>query len=314
MAGGIISGNMADGGGGGVYVCWGYFPMTGGTITGNAAGDEGGGVYMYDGTFTVSGSPVVSDNTNSVGEAKNVYLKDWFLGNGYAIAVSNLTAGAHIGVKTETAPTLSNPVTFATDASAGDVACFFSDVFGYEVKLDGSDLQLVGELPQGFKDPEGREIEDYGVIEWLSNNGFTQADIDALGDDSAATDKLYECFLLNCDFTVQGAGATLSITGIAVTNGVVSITVQLERKAPLGAIIGWLNIYGTDDLAAGFGRYPIEDVSIDFGTDDQFFDIAPTSGTVTQSVTANFSVNVVSSKFFKAEIGVLISYEPEEWW
>ena len=165
-----------------------------------------------------------------------------------------------------------------------------------------------------FKDPEGREIEDYGVIEWLSNNGFTQADIDALGDDSAATDKLYECFLLNCDFTVQGAGATLSITGIAVTNGIISITVQLERTAPLGAIIGWLNIYGTDDLAAGFGRYPIEDVSIDFGTDDPFFDIAPTSGTVTQSVTATLSVNVVSAKFFKAEIGVLIYYEPEEWW
>ena len=54
--------------------------------------------------------------------------------------------------------------------------------------------------PLSFKDPEGREIEDYGVIEWLSNNGFTQADIDALGNDAAATDKLYECFLLNCGF------------------------------------------------------------------------------------------------------------------
>ena len=28
----------------------------------------------------------------------------------------------------------------------------------------------------------------------------TRNDIDALGDDSDAADKLYECFLLNCDF------------------------------------------------------------------------------------------------------------------
>ena len=71
-----------------------------------------------------------------------------------------------------------------------------------------------------------------------------------------------ECFLINCDFTEQGAGATLSITGIAVTNGVVSITVQLERKAPLGAINGVLNFYGANDLAAGFSRSPIAKESI----------------------------------------------------
>ena len=314
MTGGTISGNMADSGGGGVYVCWGYFTMTGGTITGNAAGDEGGGVYMYDGTFTVSGSPVVSDNTNSVGEAKNVYLKDWFLENGYAIAVSNLTAGAHIGVKTETAPTLSNPVTFATDASAGDAACFFSDVFGYEVELDGSDLRLVGELPQGFKDPEGREIEDYGVVDWLSNNGFTQADIDALGHDSAATDRLYECWLLNLNFKVQDAGATLCFTDITVSNRV-SMTVQLVRKAPLaGWINGTLLIYGANDLAAGFGSSPIPDESVEYFTGDPTFNLVTASNdTVTQTAVATMNSSV-TAKFFKAEIGIFIPYEPEEPW
>ena len=314
MTGGTISGNMADSGGGGVYVCWGYFTMTGGTITGNAAGDEGGGVYMYDGTFTVSGSPVVSDNTNSVGEAKNVYLKDWFLENGYAIAVSNLTAGAHIGVKTETAPTLSNPVTFATDASAGDAACFFSDVFGYEVELDGSDLRLVGELPQGFKDPEGREIEDYGVVDWLSNNGFTQADIDALGHDSAATDRLYECWLLNLNFKVQDAGATLCFTDITVSNRV-SMTVQLVRKAPLaGWINGTLLIYGANDLAAGFGSSPIPDESVEYFTGDPSFNLVTASNdTVTQTAVATMNSSV-TAKFFKAEIGIFIPYEPEEPW
>ena len=142
MTGGTISGNMADSGGGGVYVCWGYFTMTGGTISGNTAGDEGGGVYMYDGTFTVSGSPVVSNNTNSVGAAKNVYLKDWFLENGCAITVSNLTEGAHIGVKTETAPTASNPVAFATGAAAGDETRFFSDDPAFVVDNVNGELRL----------------------------------------------------------------------------------------------------------------------------------------------------------------------------
>ena len=309
MTGGTISGNMADSGGGGVYVCWGYFTMTGGTITGNAAGDEGGGVYMYDGTFTVSGSPVVSDNTNSVGAAKNAYLED-----GCAITVSNLTAGAHIGVKTETAPTLSNPVTFATDASAGDAACFFSDVFGYDVELDGSDLQLVGELPQGFKDPEGREIEDYGVVDWLSNNGFTQADIDALGHDSAATDRLYECWLLNLNFKVQDAGATLCFTDITVSNRV-SMTVQLVRKAPLaGWINGTLLIYGANDLAAGFSSNPIPDESVEYFTGDPSFNLVTGSNdTITQTAVATMNSSV-TAKFFKAEIGIFIPYEPEEPW
>ena len=50
-----------------------------------------------------------------------------------------------------------------------------------------------------YTDPEGRVIEDPAVIDWLKNNDFTQDDINNLGNDAAATDKLYECFLLNCD-------------------------------------------------------------------------------------------------------------------
>ncbi len=155
-----------------------------------------------------------------------------------------------------------------------------------------------------FNDPQGNEIQDSGVIAWLSDNGFTQADIDGLGNDAAATDKLYACFLLNCDFTAQDAGGALSITGIAVTNGVVSITVQLERKAPMGSIIGCLYFYGASDLAAGFSRSPIAKASISFGAGDSTFATAPTTDSVTQSVTATFDVSVVNEKFFKAVIEV----------
>ncbi len=88
-----------------------------------------------------------------------------------------------------------------------------------------------------------------------------------------------------------------------------SITVQLERTAPLGGINGVLNFYGANDLAAGFGRSPIAKESISFGSDDDpSFDIdpntVPASGSVTQSVTATFDVSVVPSKFFKAAIEV----------
>ena len=67
----------------------------------------------------------------------------------------------------------------------------------------------VGEPPpEDFRDPEGNEIANPAVVEWLSEKGFTQDDIDALGEDAAATAKLYECYLCNCDFRVQDAGAS----------------------------------------------------------------------------------------------------------
>ena len=110
----------------------------------------------------------------------------------------------------------------------------------------------------------------------------------------------------------QGAGGALTLAGIAVTNGVVSIRVQLERTAPLGIINGVLDLYGANDLAAGFGRSPIAKESISFGTGDPTFATNRTTGLVTQSVTATFSVSDVSSKFFKAVIEVSDPNEPEE--
>jgi hypothetical protein len=75
--------------------------------------------------------------------------------------------------------------------------------------------------------------------------------------------------------------------------------------------IGHLYLYGASDFAAGFDYYPIADESIDFGTGDPTFATAPTAGTVTQSVTATFSVNAVAETFFKAAIEPIKSYEPE---
>ena len=159
----------------------------------------------------------------------------------------------------------------------------------------------------GYTDPQGNEIEDPGVVSWLSDNGFTQDDIDDLGNDAAATDRLYECWLLGCDFRVQGAGGALSITGIAVSNGVVSLPVQFVRKAPLGRINGFLYFHGAETLP-NFG--PIDEVSVSFGeNDDEFFNAVPAAGVVTQTVTA--AIVHFRERFFKAAIEVERNNEPE---
>lgn len=159
----------------------------------------------------------------------------------------------------------------------------------------------VGEPPPvGFNDPQGTSIEDPAVIEWLTDYCFTQADIDALGKDAAATDKMYECYLANCDLRMQDAGASLGLSAISVSNGVVSVTVELVRKAPFGTINGVLNFYGARDLADGFGSSPIAKGSVSFGADDPTFATDRSAGSLTQTVTANISN--ATGKFFKAAI------------
>ena len=165
------------------------------------------------------------------------------------------------------------------------------------------DIDVVADAtPPSYNDPEGYKIEDPVIIGWLAGNGFTQADIKALGNDAAATEKLYECYLLNCSIKAQNPGGALSNTAIAVTNGVVSITVRLVRQKPLGFINGVLHIYGTDDLAVGFGKSPISEEIVNFVAGDSIFDTEQTEGPVTQSVTATFSLTDVTAKFFKAVV------------
>lgn len=168
-------------------------------------------------------------------------------------------------------------------------------------EVDNIGLGVVqSESPISYKDPEGRDIEDPVLVEWFLLNDFTQADINALGDDTAATDKLYECFLLNCSIKAQEPGGALSVIGFAVSNEV-SVTVQLVRQYPLGFINGVIHIYGADDLASGFSL--ISEESVGFGAaDDPVFDTDATECAVTQSVTAFFNKTDVTAKFFKAKI------------
>ena len=268
MAGGEIRGNMAFDDGGGVYVSDGTIAMSGGAIRDNVAIDVGGGVFLDDGPFgmsggvisgnrgddgggvhvstnavlAVSGAPVVSGNVNDAGGKDNVRLF------GAAIAVGGLSSGASIGVTSAIEPLL-----VATNATAKDRARFFSDDPGRYVKYEDGSLWLVaGTPPAAFKDPEGDEITNPDVLDWIEHYGATQEDIDALG----TNDRFAELFLLDLDPT-KNCAAELEISSIRLDeDGCVRLDVKLTRTengVAVGTrkINGTLKLLGRADLSTG---------------------------------------------------------------
>ena len=249
MTGGTISGNTARGastynveGGGGVLVAetGSTFAMNGGTISGNVA-NIGGGVSVYRGAFEVLGSPVITDNTNVIDNAVmegNVYLF-----SGRKIAARGLTAGARIGVTTETRPTATSSVAFATGAAEGDEAYFFGDNRRYHVEWDGGDLQLV----KGTAYPTYLE----GANNFLKNRYDVWARL--YGED---VDSVYEAaFLLNV--APWATPIELRIASIEMAEGGarVRVTCRAGASAEAGAvdlsqINGVISLLAGDDLGA----------------------------------------------------------------
>ena len=123
MYGGSIANNEnASGSGGGVCMSSGKFTMSGGSITGNNAGN-GGGVYVR-GSFTVSNDVKIKGNFKGNNQ-NNVYLT---LSDTITIGTGGLTAGAEIGVTTESAPTANRSAAIvSSDAKKGDEKYFKSD-------------------------------------------------------------------------------------------------------------------------------------------------------------------------------------------
>ena len=203
MAGGTISGNDA----GGVYVNSGVFTMTGGTISGNGAG----GVVMQDGVLTVSGSPVVSGNTNSVGAASNVCLAD-----GMTLVVDGLSAGASIGVTTETVPTAGHPVAVTSGAAAGDDRYFSSDSSDFFVGMANGEVCLA--LPMTWENLQ--DALDAGGTVTLLNDVAAAA-----GDASLVVSGAVLLDLNGCTITGNGDNEVVSIDDggdLTLTNSVPS--------------------------------------------------------------------------------------------
>ena len=203
MAGGTISGNDA----GGVYVNSGVFTMTGGTISGNGAG----GVVMDDGVLTVSGNPVVSGNMNSVGAASNVCLAD-----GMTLVVDGLSAGASIGVTTETVPTAGHPVAVTSGAAAGDDRYFSSDSSDFFVGMANGEVCLA--LPMTWENLQ--DALDAGGTVTLLNDVAAAA-----GDASLVVSGAVLLDLNGCTITGNGDNEVVSIDDggdLTLTNSVPS--------------------------------------------------------------------------------------------
>jgi hypothetical protein len=109
MSGGTISGNtctslglagyILPGYGGGVYVMVGTFNMSGGTISGNTASDGGGGVCVYGGTFNMSDGTISGNNTQKSGGGVSVTEKTTFTMSGGTISGNSAQdVGSGVGV------------------------------------------------------------------------------------------------------------------------------------------------------------------------------------------------------------------------
>ena len=272
--------------------------VNGGTVTatGNNYGIEAG-----DGSVTINGGTVAATGADGIYARCGITL-------GWTKPADSITASSF---SSDNGVCVKVGQTFADDRQNRYEGTLDADAL---VAVRNKTLRPYIETPS-FTDPEGQDIGDPAIVNWLSANNFTQGDINALGSDATATEKLYECYLLNCDLTAANPGGALRITGFAVSTNEVSVTVQLVRQSPMGFINGVLYLYGAGDLAVGFGRSPIANEIIDFGEGDSTFNVDPTtvpaSGSVTQTVTATFDTSLVSAKFIRAAIEFVRSEDSE---
>ena len=275
----------------------GDFKISGGSVTasGAIAGiyDMSGDVLIHGGNVTAT-SGLLGHGIYVEGYTSEIVL-------GWTDVADRITASSYIVYRLTG---VQNPVVAENGirVKLGQLLADGSSI--YEGVLDSAPVSAIAGKTlrpwQNYNDPEGRVVADTALVDWLMANDFTQSDINALGDDSDATDKLYECYLLNCSITAANRGGALSITGFAVGNNQISVTVQLMRHSPLGAINGELHLYGTDDLADDFVL--VAETCLDFGDDDSTFVTDKVLGPLTQSVTATFSTADVPCKFFKVKI------------
>ncbi len=134
-----MTGNKAGTFGGAIYNNQGEFKMNGGIVCGNAAGCGSGGVENYS-TFSVSGAVTIRDNTASSGVTSNVRL----LSSQYSLKVTGELTGGSVGVSCTSAKAGTVIAELCGDVSVlGISAEFFnSDDENYEITCDGSCLVL----------------------------------------------------------------------------------------------------------------------------------------------------------------------------
>ena len=125
--------------GGGVSIRGGTNTLENCSTTSNTA-SVGGGIFSDGGTNRLIGTMNITENTASDSSNNNLYLD-----NGCTVALSSgsksLSTSSKIGITTETTPTSSTSVKFATGATSAMASCFTPDNSSYSVAY-GSDGTL----------------------------------------------------------------------------------------------------------------------------------------------------------------------------
>lgn len=138
----------------------------------------------------------------------------------------------------------------------------------------------------GFNYPEGGAIDDAAVVDWLTDKGVTQAQINALGSAAALNEK----YLLNLD--LENSSYTLKIKSLTVGEDV-KVEVELVRAngngevAVTAPINGKLQLWGTADLGVDFANCGLSEIS---------------NANFSDGTTAVKSFHATGDKFFKAVI------------
>ena len=128
--------------GGGIYLNGnGTHTLTNCSITKNTASSSGGGIYLNsNGTCTLLGTMNITGNTAKVGSTTS--SSNLYVASGETVVLSSgsksLSTSSQIGVTTQTAPTSSTPVQFATGATSAMASCFTPDDSSYNVAYGSS--------------------------------------------------------------------------------------------------------------------------------------------------------------------------------
>ena len=149
MSGGKISENKS----GVVVFRQAAFHMSGGEVSDNT-GSYYGGVHIL-GTMTAGGNIVITGNTGSEGEEKNLFIQSGVI----RIDTSNpLAASANIGVTTSTAPTEGSPVNITEANDADYSGHFHSDNADYKIVNGKNNVVQLAVASTDTQPPTG-EIE-----------------------------------------------------------------------------------------------------------------------------------------------------------
>ena len=259
MNGGTITGNMANGNGGGVVVSGSTFIMTGGTISGNNAYNDGwgGGVFVYtNAVFNVSGTPVICDNYKGT-TLSNVHLQMYDGSATINVVSPGLNDGANIGVTM-----MFSDVFTSSSNTEYNVASYFTDDSAERTVVKNDDGQLLFDGPVYIFDAESSSDPSYKLqVDIPTTNGIDNTtkvealiNMESLADDGwAQMQVIYDNWSQNKSegISAEPGIAKYTLDYSDIDKSKVKLFIQLVGKAKLLA----LTVTNSDGTTKTYGSW-----------------------------------------------------------